>query len=123
VKEPTAALCAAGALAASAAYLDSVFPLAFPAAVGNATPPSEKLGSRSATQWYEYTTAYRARCEQSNGSTILEVTGVNGAPQPYSTGPLAPYWGLHQLDVNLGLGDAVHLVEIEAKAYLARDPG
>ena len=111
------------ALGGGSGYLDSVFPLAFPPAIGNEIPPSETLKNRAATAWYEFTDAYRARCEQSNGSTILEVTGVNGAPQPYSTGALAPLWGLHQLDVNLSLGDSVHLVESEAKAYLARSRG
>ena len=111
------------ALGGGSGYLDSVFPLAFPPAIGNEIPPSETLNNKAATAWYEFPDAYRARCEQSNGSTILEVSGVNGAPQPYSTGALAPLWGLHQLDVNLGLGDAVHLVESEAKAYLARKPG
>jgi hypothetical protein len=111
------------ALGGGSGYLDSVFPLAFPPAIGNEIPPSETLKNRAATAWYEFTDAYRARCEQSKGSTILEVTGVNGAPQPYATGVLGPLWGLHQLDVNLSLGDSVHLVESEAKAYLARNPG
>ncbi len=111
------------ALGGGSGYLDSVFPLAFPPAIGNEIPPSETPKNRAATAWYEFRDAYRAHCEQSNGSTVLEVTGVNGAPQPYSTGALAPLWGLHQLDVNLGLGDAVHLVESEGKAYLARHSG
>lgn len=111
------------ALGGGSGYLDSVFPLAFPPAIGNEIPPSETLKNKAATAWYEFPDAYRARCEQSNGSTVLEVTGVNGAPQPYSTGAIAPYWGLHQLDVNLGLGDAVHLVESEGKAFLARHSG
>jgi hypothetical protein len=46
--------------------------------------------------------------------------GSHAASRPTSAAPL---WGLHQLDVNLGLGDAVQLVDSEAKAYLARGPG
>ncbi len=110
------------ALGGGSALLDSVFPLSFPPGVGNAIPPSEKPGSKTATPWYEYDDAYRAHCEESNGNHILEVTAVNGAPALFSSGALAGLWGLHPLDVNLALGDTVALVQSEAKAY-ARNHG
>ena len=111
------------ALGGGSAFLDSVFPLAFPAFVGNAIPPSETPGRKSATPWYEYRTSYRARCEHSNGNNILEVKAVNGAPALFSTGAEATLWGLHPLDVNLALGDTVRLVQSETKVFLARNGG
>ena len=75
-------------------------------------------GSR-ATPWYEYRGAYQARCVSSGGNNVLEGPR-NGAPPLYSTGALAPLWGLHQLDVNLALGNVVALVASETRAYLVR---
>ena len=108
------------ALGGGSALLDSVFPYPFPLSAGMPEPPAERPGSTSPTPWFEYRSSDRARCVTANGSTVLEVTAVDGAAEPISTGALAPLWGLHPLDVNLALGDVVSLVASETKAYLVK---
>jgi Protein of unknown function (DUF3089) len=108
------------ALGGGAADLDAVFPASFPASAGAPVPPVEARAGAGTPAWFEYTTAYRAACVEKNGSDVLEVTPVNGARPLVSTGALAPRWGLHPLDVNLGLGDAVRLVASETRTYIAR---
>jgi hypothetical protein len=61
--------------------------------------------------------SYTARCEDSNGAHVLEVTAHNGAQTP--TPAPTPAWGLHLLDANLSLGNLISIVASEGKAYLA----
>jgi hypothetical protein len=126
VREPLqpgqAILCTnPAALGGGSALLRSVFPRSFPADAGLGVP-REPRGA-SAPPWFEYTKSYSARCVDSSAGNVLEVTPVNGAPPLISTGALAPVWGLHPLDVNLGLGDTVSLVASESRAYLAAGAG
>jgi Protein of unknown function (DUF3089) len=62
--------------------------------------------------------SYTARCENSGGAHVLEVTARNGAQTP--TPAPSPEWGLHLLDANLSLGNLIALVKTESAAYLAR---
>ncbi len=61
--------------------------------------------------------SYTARCEDSNGAHVLEVTARDGAQTP--TPAPTPAWGLHLLDANLSLGNLISIVASESKAFLA----
>jgi hypothetical protein len=65
--------------------------------------------------------SYTARCEDSNGAHVLEVTARQGAQTP-SPAP-TPEWGLHLLDANLSLGNLIGIVKAESKAFVARHHG
>jgi pimeloyl-ACP methyl ester carboxylesterase len=121
LKPGQAILCTnPAALGGGAGLLDSVFPQSFPEGVGVAIPTLEVVGGSAATPWFEYNDSYSAQCVDADGGNFLEVTPVSGALPLLSTGVLAPLWGLHPLDVNLGLGDIVSLVASETTAYLAQ---
>jgi hypothetical protein len=61
--------------------------------------------------------SYTARCEDSGGAHVLEVTARNGAQTP--TPAPTPDWGLHLLDANLALGNLISIVRSESAAYVA----
>ncbi len=61
--------------------------------------------------------AYRARCVDSNGANVLEITPRNGAQTP--TPSPTPAWGLHLLDASLSLGNLLSDVVSESRAYAA----
>jgi Protein of unknown function (DUF3089) len=65
--------------------------------------------------------SYTARCEDSDGAHVLEVTARDGAQTP-SPAP-TPAWGLHLLDANLSLGNLISIVASESKAFAARHHG
>ncbi len=65
--------------------------------------------------------SYTARCEDSNGAHVLEVTARDGAQTP--TPAPTPEWGLHLLDANLSLGNLISIVASESKAFVARHHG
>jgi hypothetical protein len=58
---------------------------------------------------------YSARCVDSNGAHVLMITARNGAPTPKPSP--TPQWGLHLLDANIALGNLVHIVQAESKAF------
>ncbi len=62
--------------------------------------------------------SYTARCQNSKGAHVLEITARNGAQTP--TPAPTPQWGLHLLDANLSLGNLIGIVKSESAAYLAR---
>lgn len=64
--------------------------------------------------------AYTARCADSHGAHVLEVTARDGAPTPQPAP--TPAWGLHLLDANLSQGNLVSIVAAESRAFLAH-PG
>jgi DUF3089 family protein len=120
LKPGQAILCTnPAALGGGAGLLDSIFPQSFPESAGVSIPSIEVAGGSGATPWFEYNDSYSAQCVNADASNYLEVTPVGGAPPLLSSGALAPLWGLHQLDVNLALGDIVSLVASETTAYLA----
>ena len=65
--------------------------------------------------------SYIARCEDSNGAHVLEVTAREGAQTP--TPAPTPEWGLHLLDANLSLGNLISIVKAQSKAFIARHHG
>jgi Protein of unknown function (DUF3089) len=68
-----------------------------------------------ATVYWASPRSYTARCEDSNGAHVLEVTARDGAQTPTP----APAWGLHLLDANLSLGNLISIVASESKAFVA----
>jgi pimeloyl-ACP methyl ester carboxylesterase len=71
-----------------------------------------------ATVFWASPHSYTARCEDSNGAHVLEITARNGAQTP--TPAPTPEWGLHLLDANLSLGNLISVVASETKAFVAR---
>jgi hypothetical protein len=70
------------------------------------------------TVWWTAPAAYSARCETSNGATVLQIRALRGAPTP--TPAPTPAWGLHLLDANLALGNLISIVRTEAAAFTRR---
>jgi hypothetical protein len=60
--------------------------------------------------------SYTARCANSNGAHVLEITARNGAQTP--TPAPDPTWGLHLLDANVALGNLIADVKSESAAYV-----
>jgi hypothetical protein len=71
-----------------------------------------------ATPYVQYPNEFSAQCETSGDATWLQITrtGPSGAT-PALAGSEGPSWGLHDLDVSLGLGSLVELVRSEAAAF------
>jgi hypothetical protein len=72
---------------------------------------------QSPTPWIEFDSQYSARCEISNGASVLMVSSL-GRAVPLEAAPDAA-WGLHLDDPNLALGNLVAIVQAEAAAYMA----
>jgi len=72
------------------------------------------------TPWVTYPDLLSAECVERDGFNYLELT-VNGDPADPRTddieGDFLPGWGLHNIDVNLTLGDLVELAASQAEAY------
>ncbi len=106
------------ALGGGAGTTDPIFPSA-PFAPG--TTIALGLGVLGLTQphpntvWLSEPGAYRARCVDSGGADVLQVTPLHGAqranPAPDGT------WGLHLLDANIALGNLIAVVRSEASAF------
>jgi hypothetical protein len=114
----THALCANPArLLGGPAPLRSVFPTtpfapgttigAITGAVGFTVP-------QVSTPWVE-TIAFTGQCRSTNGTNVLQISGLPGAPtlHPVPT----PDWGLHLVDANIALGDLVHTVRAQGFVY------
>ncbi len=62
----------------------------------------------------------RARCTTNEHATFLEVTVHGNASDPRADdigGDITPQWGLHLVDVNLGMGNLVEIVRAQAAAW------
>jgi hypothetical protein len=68
------------------------------------------------TPWLVPQDHYRGSCVKANGADVLMISPVADA-QALTPSP-TPAWGLHLLDVNVALGDLVHLVHKQGKRYL-----
>jgi hypothetical protein len=67
------------------------------------------------TPWVEVDGEFSGGCSTADNASVLQITGVPGAPQLH---PLPDAtWGLHLLDANIALGDLVGLVHDQAKAF------
>ena len=60
--------------------------------------------------------SFTARCENSNGAHVLEITARHGAQMP--TPAPDPTWGLHLLDANVALGNLIADVKSESTAFV-----
>ncbi len=70
------------------------------------------------TAFVSYPNALTAQCQTSGDATWLQVTRLATAPAtPALSGSEGASWGLHDLDVSLGLGNLVELVRSEATAF------
>jgi hypothetical protein len=72
-----------------------------------------------ATPWVTFPGLYTVECRRSGTASWLQVTATRA---PGDTRPLVqPFfgagWGLHGTDVNIALGDLVHVVAAQARAY------
>jgi hypothetical protein len=82
---------------------------------------AEQAGEGVKTPWVEYPGLYSASCQTAQGATWLQVNDLGTAtdPRPRVTEALGPTWGLHLVDVNLGLGNLVTDVGTEEMSYQA----
>ncbi len=107
-----------GALSGGTGVLDPILPSA-PFAPGSSIAAGIALLGysvpRTATTWVSVPGAYTARCSTAGGASVLEVTPRRGAPLIHASP--TPGWGLHLVDVNLGLGNLVAIVHRQAAAY------
>ena len=70
------------------------------------------------TAFVSYPNALTAQCRTSGDATWLQVTRMASArATPTLSGSEGPGWGLHDLDMSLGLGNLVDLVRSEAAAF------
>ena len=67
------------------------------------------------TTYWSQIGSYSARCADSNGAHVLEVTPRDGAQTP--TASPSPEWGLHLLDPNLSQGNLLSIIDDEAAAF------
>lgn len=69
-----------------------------------------------ATPWYEFRSAYSARCSDADGANVLQIEERPGAPtlKPFPT----PGWGLHLVDANIGLGNLNSLVRKKIQRFV-----
>ena len=70
------------------------------------------------TPFVAYPGAFTAECRTSGDAAWLQVTPASTAREiPTLTGSEGPAWGLHDLDLSLGLGNLVELVRAQAAAF------
>ncbi|MGP0048738.1 MAG: DUF3089 domain-containing protein [Solirubrobacteraceae bacterium] len=111
------------ALRGGSALVDPIFPSA-PFAPG--TLIADGISALHLAQPHPHTTwisepdAYSARCVDSGGADVLEITPRDGAQVP-APSPL-PTWGLHLIDANIELGNLLAVVKAEAAAYARLTP-
>jgi hypothetical protein len=74
---------------------------------------------KAATPFVAYPDEYSAHCRSSGGATWLQVDRTGGAAdrRPALTVAESPAWGLHEVDVNIALGNLVELVRTESAAF------
>jgi hypothetical protein len=72
-----------------------------------------------ATPWVTWPGLYRASCAQEGDVSWLRVEDTRAMPdgRPTLSPALGPSWGLHQLEVNLALGDLVELVRQQSARW------
>jgi hypothetical protein len=83
------------------------------------TATSPTPGVKVTTPFVAFPGLYTAQCESQGGATWLQinVTKSGNDHRPTLAATLGPTWGLHLGDVNLALGNLVHDVSLEEKAY------
>jgi Protein of unknown function (DUF3089) len=83
------------------------------------TATSPTPGVNVTTSFVAFPGLYTTQCESHGGATWLQinVTKSGNDDRPTVSATLGPTWGLHLDDVNLALGNLVHDVSLEEKAY------
>ena len=97
--------------------------------------PSSRLTSGLASQdagapgvstpWVTEPGLYSGECLYQDGASWLQVSApiTPGDKRPVVSQTLGPLWGLHQVDVNITLGNLVDLVRRQAAAFSRRSAG
>ena len=98
--------------------LDSIYPsepFAPGTTIGIATQAVGVPRPDVSTTWIEAKGDYTGTCDSSDDADVLQITSLGGAPTlnpvPDAT------WGLHLVDANIALGNAVKLLKRQVKAY------
>jgi hypothetical protein len=104
------------ALPGGSAVLETFFPTDQNLLSGGTEQPKVK------TPWVEYPKLFRATCMQQSGATWLQIDDIRalGDTRPHLTEALGPLWGYHLDDINLPLGNLVHLVCVQSGTYLRK---
>jgi hypothetical protein len=100
------------------ATLDSIFPsqpFAPGTTIGIATQAVGVPQPGVPTTWIEAKGAYSGTCDSSDDADVLQISSLGGAPVLNAVPD--PTWGLHLVDANIALGNAVTLLRRQAKAY------
>jgi pimeloyl-ACP methyl ester carboxylesterase len=93
-------------------------PFAPGTAIGAATQAVGYPQPTATTPWIQ-TKAYTGRCSSGNDASVLQTTGLPGAPH---LNPIPdPTWGLHLVDANIALGNLSDLVRHQASRYARRN--
>jgi hypothetical protein len=97
---------------------------------GTVAPKEWVTGKAVETPWVSVPGLLSARCTTNDNATYLEIT-VNGNPDDPRidniTGDLGAnpqiqgMWGLHLIDVNLGVGNLLEIVSQQSRAYSSRN--
>lgn len=66
------------------------------------------------TPWVE-TVAFNGQCQAANGANVLQIAGLPGAPTLHAIPDAS--WGLHLVDANIGLGNLIDTVRVQAFVY------
>jgi Protein of unknown function (DUF3089) len=100
------------------AALDTIFPserFAPGTTIGIATEAVGVPRPDVTTTWIEAKGAYSGTCDSSDDADVLQISSLGGAPVlnpvPDAT------WGLHLVDANIALGNAVNLLKRQSKTY------
>jgi len=105
-------------LRAGGGLLDPIFPsqpFARGTTIATAITLLHLIQPTPRTVWSSEPNAYRARCSNVGGASVLQVSAVRGAQ--VATPSPDPTWGLHLLDANIALGNLVEIVRREAAAF------
>ena len=97
---------------------------------GTSAPKEWATGKTIETPWVSVPGLLSARCTNNDYASYLEVT-VNGNPDDpridnitgdLGTSPqIQGMWGLHLIDVNLGVGNLLDVVSQQSRAYTSRN--
>lgn len=120
----TAACTHPGALGGGSAPLRSYLSSVGSTIVGaRRAPPWVEAGPAVETPFVEVPGLLSAACATNENATYLEVT-VHGDPSDARVddivGDLTPQWGLHLVDMNLGMGDLIEVVRAQGAAWKAK---
>jgi len=91
-------------------------------AKGAVTPYFRDPTAADGTPWITYPGLYRSSCRSAGGLNRLQidVVGGPGDPRPVISPTSGRFWGTHNQDVNIELGDLVTLAGRQAAAYSRR---